>query len=81
MTTKVTVKGPTPNAGRILVQQVDPTQTNRQASSSPIEVPEGEERDFWIHQTNAVLVTELPGSAKQSSAPDVVNTERPSRRR
>lgn len=69
MTTKVIVKGPKPNAGRILCQQVDPTRPAAQATQSPIEVPEGEEREFWLSQTNAVLITEIPNANGRGPAP------------
>ncbi len=69
MTTKVIIKGPSPNAGRILVQEVNPTKPTEQAAKSPIEIPEGEEREFWIHQTNAILITELPSANGKGSAP------------
>lgn len=76
MTTKVIVKGPKPNAGRILVQQVDPTQPNKAVEASPVEVPEDEEREFWIHQTNALLITEMPNASGSGPAPVVSSKKR-----
>jgi hypothetical protein len=67
MPTRVLIKGAKPGRGLVMVQAVDPANLAADtADFSPVIIPEGEEREFYVDGSRALLVTEHAAGQPQT---------------